>query len=72
MKGGKAQVITMGAGNAKRQVVKSATNPNLNIFSIIEDDEGIYKCRANNGKQQYMSEPVILKVLEGKLFVLSF
>ncbi|XP_071150175.1 hemicentin-1-like [Mytilus edulis] len=64
MKGGNAQVITMGTGNAKRQVVKSATNPNLNIFSITEDDEGIYKCRANNGKQQYMSGPVILKVLE--------
>ncbi|CAC5422035.1 unnamed protein product [Mytilus coruscus] len=62
--GGKAEAIAQGTNNAKRQVINSATNPNLNIYSITENDEGIYKCRANNGKRQYMSGPVILEVLE--------
>ncbi|CAC5394179.1 unnamed protein product [Mytilus coruscus] len=61
---GKAEAIAQGTNNAKRQVINSATNPNLNIYSITENDEGIYKCRANNGKRQFMSGPVILEILE--------
>ncbi|XP_052079229.1 hemicentin-1-like isoform X2 [Mytilus californianus] len=65
--GVKVEVIAQQTNNAKRQVINSATNPNLNIYSITENDEGIYKCRANNGKRTFMSEPVILKVLEASI-----
>lgn len=64
--GGNVEIIAQGTNNAKRQIMTSATNPNLNIFSITENDEGIYTCRANNGERQFMSGPVILEVLEGK------
>ncbi|XP_076088318.1 hemicentin-1-like [Mytilus galloprovincialis] len=62
--GGAAEIISMGTNNAKRQIISSATNPNLNIFSITKNDEGIYKCQAKNGWLQFMSGPIILKVLE--------
>ncbi|CAC5394181.1 unnamed protein product [Mytilus coruscus] len=62
--GGNAEIIAQGTNNAKRQIIASATNPNLNIFSITENDEGIYKCRANNGKRQFISNPINLEVLE--------
>ncbi|XP_076109604.1 synaptogenesis protein syg-2-like [Mytilus galloprovincialis] len=65
--GGNSEIISQGTNNARRQVINSATKPNLNIYSITEDDESIYRCRANNGKQQYISEPIILKVQEASL-----
>lgn len=69
--GGAAEIISMGTNNAKRQIISSATNPNLNIFSITKNDEGIYKCQAKNGWLQFMSGPIILKVLEGNMFLLA-
>ncbi|XP_076088231.1 neural cell adhesion molecule 2-like isoform X1 [Mytilus galloprovincialis] len=65
--GGNVEIIAQGTNNAKRQIMTSATNPNLNIFSITENDEGIYTCRANNGERQFMSRPVILEVLEASI-----
>ncbi|VDI75933.1 Hypothetical predicted protein [Mytilus galloprovincialis] len=65
--GGNVEIIAQGTNNAKRQIMTSATNPNLNIFSITENDEGIYTCRANNGERQFMSQPVILEVLEASI-----
>ncbi|XP_052080685.1 peroxidasin homolog [Mytilus californianus] len=65
--GGNAEIIAQGTNNAKRQIMTSETNPNLNIFNITKNDEGIYKCRANNEKRQFMSEPVILEVLEASV-----
>ncbi|XP_052061923.1 hemicentin-1-like [Mytilus californianus] len=62
--GGNSEIISQGTNNARRQVINSATKPNLNIYSMTEDDEGVYRCRANNGERQYISEPVILKVQE--------
>lgn len=69
--GGDAEIISMGTNNAKKQIISSATNPNLNIFSITKNDEGIYKCQAKNGWLQFMSGPIILKVLEGNMFLLG-
>ncbi|VDI57906.1 Hypothetical predicted protein [Mytilus galloprovincialis] len=65
--GGNSEIISQGTNNARRQVVSSATKPNLNIYSITENDEGIYRCRASNGKQQYISDPITLKVQEASL-----
>ncbi|XP_071150174.1 peroxidasin homolog [Mytilus edulis] len=64
VEGGSSEIIAQGTNNAKRQIITSATNPNLNIFNIIEKDGGIYNCRANNGKRHFISNPVNLKVLE--------
>ncbi|XP_063411503.1 peroxidasin homolog [Mytilus trossulus] len=64
---GSAEIIAQGTNNAKRQIMTSATNPNLNIFSITEKDEGIYNCRANNGRRHFISNPVNLKVLEASI-----
>ncbi|XP_071149589.1 synaptogenesis protein syg-2-like [Mytilus edulis] len=65
--GGSAEIIAQGTNNAKRQIITSATNPNLNIFSITDHDRGIYNCRANNGKRHFISNPVNLKVLESSI-----
>ncbi|XP_052062396.1 peroxidasin homolog [Mytilus californianus] len=67
--GGNAEVIARGTNNAERQVVNSASNPSLKIFSITEDDEGNYQCRASNGKWQAISGPAILKVLKASIRV---
>ncbi|CAG2196171.1 HMCN [Mytilus edulis] len=65
--GGNLEIISQGKNNARRQVVSSETKPNLNIYSITENDEGIYRCRASNREQQYISDPITLKVQEESL-----
>ncbi|CAG2184798.1 unnamed protein product [Mytilus edulis] len=54
--GGSVEIIAQGTNNAKRQIMTSATNPNLNIFSITENDEA--SIRTAPGEPEISRPPI--------------
>ena len=68
--GGTQTVIAQGTNDGHLQVVNSATNPNLIISNIVEADEAVYRCRANNGAGQVTSQSSTL-VVNGGIYKLT-